>query len=178
MYYPGDFLRQTSPDFRFLGKFPAYIWQSWDFSCRKPLLITGNKHSKSDWLAANSGMEGNPCSLHLYEDGLTLRWSCKLAVTYSILTWSWVYRPQDVSLCFVIILPTYHTPANDRCTNTSASWERIRIEPNDGRFVQCITSWCTITTHTPVSPPRHCQCCDRVYYPGCTLKHCPYNWKQ
>jgi len=59
----------------------------------------------------------NPLRLYpvqLYTAGFSLNWRCKLAVTHSILTCSWLYNLQDFPLLFVIIfltIPQQHVMA-------------------------------------------------------------------
>jgi len=70
------------------------------------------------------------------------------------------------------------TAANHGSTKTSARWEWSRIEQNNGRFIQYTTRWDPTTTQTPLSSPRHCKCSHQKYDPWCTVKNCPWNWKQ
>jgi len=178
MEYPRDFLGQTLPDIRSLDEFPLYISQSWCFGCRTPLFTSVNNQTISDWLTANRRTLGHPWKLQPYAAGFILSKTCKLAVTYSILTWSWPYIPQDLPLLFVIIFLSYSTPANNAYTNTPASWERIRIKPIDGRFIPCVTCWFTATTQATVSPPQRWQCSHRRYDPVCAFKHCQSDGKR
>jgi len=87
MYYPRDYLRQTSADILSLRECTIYIWQSWDFGCHKPQLISGNKKTTLDRLIVNHWTGRNVCNLQLYTAGSTSSITNNSAVTYSILTW-------------------------------------------------------------------------------------------
>jgi len=172
MCYPGDYLRQTSANILSLEEWPIYIWQQWDFGSCTVQLIPGNKHT-SDRLIANRGMLGNPCNLQSYAAGFMLSIMNKLAATYSILTWSSLYIPQDFQLHFVIIFFSYSTPSNHGYTTTSARWLKIRNKQIDGRFIQYVTHSHTARTQTPVSPLWRCQWSHQKNDPGCTFENHP-----
>jgi len=137
-----------------------------------------NKQPTFDRLIGNCGMVGNPCNLHTYTAGLIMSRTCKSAVTDSILTWSELYICQDFPLLFIIIMVPYSRPPNHRWRNTSARWERVLIQPMDGRIIQCITLWHEATTLTAICPLQSCQCSHQAYDPGCTFEHWLHNRKQ
>ena len=158
---PRSFLRQTSPDILSLEKFAIDIRQSCHIGCRTPCYTQWNTQTPSDRRTPHCGTVGNRCILQPHATGFIFSRKCKLAVTYSILTWSRLYIPQDFPLLFIIIFLCYSTPANHGYTNTSARWEQIRIKPIDGCFIPCVTQWNTATMQTTVSTLRRCQCSDR-----------------
>jgi len=62
-----------------------------------------NRQRRTDWL--KSGHRLNP--LQLNADVFSFNWTCKLAVTHSILTCSYLYNLQHFPLLFVIIFLTF-----------------------------------------------------------------------
>jgi len=86
IYYPGDYLRQTSADVLSLELHPLNIQQLGDFGGRTPQLIRVIKQATSDRPIANCGAVGNPCNLHPYSEGFILIIRIMLAAIYSILT--------------------------------------------------------------------------------------------
>jgi hypothetical protein len=88
MYYPVDFLRQTSADIVFITKCPIPIWQLCNSCCCTLQVIPGNELTTSDHHIVNHRMVGDPSNLHPYTAGINLCIMYKLATTYAILTWS------------------------------------------------------------------------------------------
>jgi len=70
------------------------------------------------------------------------------------------------SFCYDHLITS--TPANHGSTNTSARCEWIRIELNDGCFIQYATCWGPTTMQTPRSPRQRCECSLWKYHPGPT----------
>jgi len=173
MQYTGDFLRQTSVDIHSLKEGPIHIKQSWDFSCRMPQFILGNRRTALDRLVAYRETVGPPCNLWSYAAGIILSITYKLAANYSILTWCSLYIPQDFPLHFVIIFLSYSTPPKHGFTQTAARWWRIWCEPIDGRDIEYVNPCHTMRTHRQVSPPQGCQWSHQNYDPGCTFRNRP-----
>jgi len=167
--YRRDILRETSPDIHSVEKVPVHISLTRYFGYCSFLYIPDNKDTTFDRLPKNHLIILNPCYLQIYPTGLNLGRTCKLAVTHFILTWTWLYIPQDFPLLFIIIFLWYSTPADCGNTNASARWERIQIQWNDGCFLQCVTRWDTTTMYAPVCPPSCCQCSHHNYDRGRTF---------
>ena len=135
---PSDFLRRTSSDFLSVKGFTVYMSQRGDCAGRSPRFIPLNKHPTSDRLGANRRVGGTPCRGQLCATGFILCRTSKLAVTHAILTWSWLYIPQDFPLLFVIFfLRTSHfVPLSSSLHfHCSISWlhkhrSRVRVEAN------------------------------------------------
>jgi len=116
-------LRQTSPDLLSIEECPSDILQTLDFSCCSPLFNPVNDQTTWGWLTASPGTVRNPCNLQLYAVGFVLSRKCKLAITHYILTWCWLYIPQDFPFCFMIIYLFFSTTANHGSAHTSTRWE-------------------------------------------------------
>jgi len=86
MHYPGNYLRQTSPDVLSLEQHPINILQLGDSGGRTPQFVPVTKHTTSGRLFANCGAVGNPCNLQPYSAGFILSITIILAAIYSILT--------------------------------------------------------------------------------------------
>ena len=86
MYYPRDYLRQTSADVLSLEPHPINIHQLGDFGGRTPQLIPFITQTTSDRLIAHCGAVGNSCNLHPYSVGFILIIMIMLAAIHSILT--------------------------------------------------------------------------------------------
>jgi len=99
-------LRQTSPQDLSVKQCSFDNDQTSDFGHRLPHNIPVNKPTTSDLLTANDGTVGIPCNLQLYPAGFRLNRKCKFAVDHSILTWRYLYIPQNFPLLFVIIFLT------------------------------------------------------------------------
>ena len=88
MYYPRDFLKQTSADIHFLEESPIYMKQLCAFGSRTPQCLPDNKLTTSDWGIVSRGTVGNPCKLQPYAAAINLSITYDLAATYAILTCS------------------------------------------------------------------------------------------
>ena len=124
-------LRQTSPDNLSVEECPFYIYQTQDISCRSLQCIPTNTQTN---IIGPTYCKSRDRWNHL-QLGCILHRTCKLTVIHSFVTCSLLYIPQDFPL-FVIIFLTFSTTACHGSTNTSAGCDSIRIEPNDGRFLQ------------------------------------------
>jgi len=133
------------------------------------VFLQTNRQTTWDRLTANHGTVGITCHLELYAAGYKLSRMCNLTVIHSLVTCSLLYFPQDFPL-FVIIFVTFSTPASHGATKILAQCDWIRIELNDGRFIQRAPGWDTAALQTPISPPQHCNCSQRKYNPGPTFK--------
>jgi len=127
MKHPGDVFRQISRDVFSVNECPFYMHQSWDFCCHAPRDILVNTQATSDCHTTNHTRIVNCCNVRLYAARFSLSRLCKLAVTHSNLTWSWLYIPQDLPVLVVIIFLFFSTTANRGSTNTCARCERIWI---------------------------------------------------
>jgi hypothetical protein len=127
MYYPRDNSWQSSSDVLSLKRFPMYSWQSCDRSCGSPRSIPVNKHTTLDWLIAHLRAGENLCNLQRDTAGVILSIMNMLTASYSILTWSWQYTPQEFPFLLVIIFRFYSTVGNHGYTTTCACSERIAI---------------------------------------------------
>jgi len=172
-HYPRDLLRQTSADILSLEECHIYIWQSSYFGYCTAQSIHGKKYTTLDRLIANCKMVGNPRNLHSYAARLMLSITYMLAATYSILTWSSLYIPQDFPLLFFIIFLSYPSPPNHGYTNISVMWRQKYGKPINGHFGQYVTPLFTAITPTPVSPLRHSQWIRQRHDPGCRFKNRP-----
>jgi len=86
MYFPGEYLRQTSADVLSLEQHPINIYQLGNSGSRTQKFIPVTKQTSSDRLFANCRVVGNPCNLQPYSAGFILSITIMLAATYSILT--------------------------------------------------------------------------------------------
>jgi hypothetical protein len=87
MDYPGDCFRQTSADIRSLAGCAGYISKLYDFGCRTPQCILGNKRTMSDQHIVSRGTVGHPCNMHPYAAGFNLSVTYNLALTSGIVRW-------------------------------------------------------------------------------------------
>jgi len=72
--------------------------------CRSfTLIYPFKRNTTSDWLGVNCRTVWNLCNLQLSAVGSILSRTFNLAVTHSILTWNYLYIPQDFPLHFFII---------------------------------------------------------------------------
>jgi len=122
---PGICCEKQSPDIHSLGECAVYLSQSWDFGTLSHFCIPVNTKKTSDRLGANRRMVEIPCHPERYAAGFILSRTRTLAVTHSILTWSYLYIPRDFPLIVLSSssgIPTsfcYHIPLH---FHTSNSW--------------------------------------------------------
>jgi len=77
---------------------------------------------------------------------------------------------QYIPLLFVIIFLFTSTPANYRFTQSTAWYKWIRIEHNDGCFIQYATCWDSTTLQTARFTLRRCKYSRQKHNPGRTGK--------
>jgi len=131
-------MREPCADIPSGDEFMMFISQTRDFGCYSPWFILLTKHTISDQLGAICRIVSNPCNRQLCATGFILCRTRKLAVTHAILTWSWLYIPQDFPLLFIIVcLRTSHfvSLSSSLHFHSSKTWlpkhlSKVRVEQN------------------------------------------------
>jgi len=154
----------------FRRRFSFYIFYTLDFSGCSPQFNPANKHTTLDQLTGYRRTIGSPYNLNLYAVGFVLSSMSKLAVTYSILTWSRQYILQDFRLLFFRIILFLFTTASYGSTITPDRWDQIWIEPTAWTFILYTTHYNIVAIQTAVSTLWCCQCSHQHYNQWHTLK--------